>query len=66
MMTERFDGNAARQLDLVDERNRPIATRPARELPPARMRLLRKDIYNELARRRRQAQIAARHVVERD
>lgn len=61
----RFDGTAARQLELVDDYNRPIATRPARELPATSMRLLRKDIYVELARRRRRAQIDARHELDR-
>jgi len=62
---DRFDGTAARQLLLVDEAEHPISWREAQ--PPQRpnLRLLQKDIYAELARRRRRAQIAARHLVEK-
>jgi hypothetical protein len=60
---DRFDGNAVRQLILVDEGNAPIV-RPSRERPRPSLRLLQKDIYTELARRRRQAQIRARHLIE--
>jgi hypothetical protein len=59
----RFDGTAARQLDLVDDGNAPIVRREARVRRPA-LRMLRKDVYAELARRRRRAQIAARHLIE--
>ena len=61
---DRFDGTAARQLLLVDDAEQPIQWREAQ--PPARpnLRLLQKDIYAELAKRRRRAQIAARHLVE--
>jgi hypothetical protein len=59
----RFDGTAARQLDLVDDQNTPIAEpQPSRRRPS--LQLLRRDVYAELARRRRRAQIAARHQVE--
>jgi hypothetical protein len=60
----RFDGTAARQLDLLDDQQHPIAepVRPSRRRPD--LRLLRRDVYAELARRRRRAQIAARHRVE--
>jgi hypothetical protein len=62
---DRFDGTAARQLDLIDFDHsttppRIQAPRPARELPRANVRLLRRDVYAELERRRRRAQIAAR------
>jgi hypothetical protein len=59
-MNDRFDGTAARQLSLVDEGNTPIVKREGikREVP--RLRLLQKDIYAELTRRRHRAQIAAR------
>jgi hypothetical protein len=62
----RFDGTAVRQLDLLDdvtfEAPSPQARRPEPQRPT--LRLLRKDVYAELARRRRRAQIAARHEVE--
>jgi hypothetical protein len=61
----RFEGMAARQLALVDEGNTPIARRVLRERPKPSLRLLQKDIYAELTRRRRRAQIAARHLLER-
>jgi hypothetical protein len=60
-----FDGTSARQLDLLDDPEvRIVRPQPSDRLRPA-MRVLRKDIYAELARRRRRAQIAARHEVER-
>ena len=62
----RTHGTSARQLDLLDlaeassfPRPRPLPARPA-------LRLLRKDVYAELARRRRKAQIAARHELDRE
>jgi hypothetical protein len=57
----RVDGTAARQLDLLDEFEAPVfeGRRPRPERPA--LRLLRRDVYAELARRRRRAQIAARH-----
>jgi len=62
----RFHGTSARQLDLdlLDEAPAPRKARP--EPAPARpaLRLLRRDVYAELARRRRRAQIAARHLLE--
>jgi hypothetical protein len=66
----RIDGTSARQLDLdlmtddtdaVSQAFRPVPSEPAR---PA-LRLLRRDVYAELARRRRRAQIAARHELDR-
>ena len=65
----RFDGTAARQLDLLgDEPTAPRqdATKPEPLVRPAaaRIRLLQKDVYAELARRRRRAQIRARHLVD--
>jgi hypothetical protein len=60
----RFDGTAARQLELLDTRETPDrpAGRPTRRRPD--LRLLRKDVYAELARRRRRAQIHARHLLD--
>lgn len=61
---DRFDGTAARQLLLVDgEGEAPVVWRQAHPKPRPVLRMLRKDIYDELARRRRRAQIAARHLV---
>lgn len=57
---DRIDGTAARQLDLVDERNAPMVGRRR----PLNLQLLKKDVYAELERRRRRAQIAARHLLE--
>ncbi len=58
----RFERTAARQLDLLVGDDRPTAdrSRPARRRPD--LRLLRRDVYAELARRRRRAQINARHL----
>jgi hypothetical protein len=60
----RFDGTAARQLVLVDEENAPLEWREAPKRATPSLRLLQKDIYAELTRRRRRAQIAARHLIE--
>jgi len=68
------DGTSARQLDLdldltLDATGTvgPRASGFQRRPEPARhaLRLLRRDVYAELARRRRRAQIAARHELER-
>ena len=62
----RFDGTAVRQLDLLDDvafDAPPQARRPEPQRPT--LRLLRKDVYAELARRRRRAQIAARHEIDK-
>jgi len=63
----RFDGTSARQLELIEPE--PITGRTRRpangHLRPT-FRLLKQDVYAELARRRRRAQIAARHLVEKD
>lgn len=61
----RFDGTSARQLDLIDDEDQPIVGPALRERPMMQMRLLRKDIYAELTRRRRRAQIAARHELDK-
>ena len=60
----RFDGTAARQLDLIDDREAPRVPRRPQERSEARLRLLRKDVYAELTRRRRRAQIAARRALD--
>ena len=65
---DRFDGTAARQLnllaeveDILEQDEYPIPSKPA---PKRSLRLLQKDVYSELARRRRRAQIAARHLLD--
>jgi hypothetical protein len=61
----RTEGTSARQLDLLDEVPGPMF-RPRRPEPVRpTLRLLRKDVYAELARRRRRAQIAARHELDK-
>jgi hypothetical protein len=57
----RFDGTAARQLDLIDPDALPEPVKP-RPTRPA-LRLLKEDVYAEILRRRRRAQIAARHAL---
>jgi len=61
----RFDGTAARQLELLDFDQDGVSTARREEADSRRpaLRMLRKDIYAELARRRRRAQIAARHLL---
>ena len=64
MNRDRFEGTAARQLDLIDDVHpMPLRGRVHRPLPA--LRLMRRDVYAELARRRRRAQIAARHELEK-
>lgn len=61
----RTEGTSARQLDLLDDVPAP-AFRPRKvEVVRPTLRLLRRDVYAELARRRRRAQIAARHELEK-
>ncbi len=62
----RFDGTAARQLDMFEdvETARPATRQPDAVRRPE-LRLLKKDVYAELTRRRRRAQIAARHLIEK-
>jgi hypothetical protein len=67
----RFDGTAARQLDLLDAPIPPAGPQSSPQSPEAaanpaaaRIRLLQKDVYAELARRRRRAQIRARHLID--
>jgi hypothetical protein len=61
----RFDGTAARQLDLIDTTDEVrVPARGPRRPIPANIRLLKQDVYIELMRRRRRAQIAARHALE--
>jgi hypothetical protein len=64
----RFDGTAARQLafdTLIPEggARHAAARRFASPTPAPSLRLLQKDVYAELTRRRRRAQIAARRWV---
>lgn len=63
----RTEGTSARQLDLLDEVPEPAPTFRQPRPGPVRptLRLLRKDVYAELARRRRRAQIAARHELDK-
>ena len=65
----RIDGTSAHQLDL-DLLDDPVdAPRFGRRQPEQgrpTLTLLRKDVYAELARRRRRAQIEARHLLDRD
>jgi hypothetical protein len=63
----RFDGTAARQLDLLSEPEPMAPASVSRQLGPVRpnFKLLKQDVYAELLRRRRRAQIAARHALER-
>jgi hypothetical protein len=62
----RFDGTAARQLDMFGESDLP-REQDREGLEPRRpeLRLLKKDVYAELTRRRRRAQIAARHLLDK-
>ena len=60
----RFDGTLARQLDLVtDDRTLLVPRAPQGQVRPT-FRLLKQDVYAELTRRRRRAQIAARHALD--
>jgi hypothetical protein len=63
----RFDGTAARQLDLISftESSEPVAAPRVSDRSRPTFRLLKQDVYAELTRRRRRAQIAARHALER-
>ena len=65
----RFDGTAARQLDLIDYRQpakvAKVDRTPTEGARRPNFRLLKQDVYAEILRRRRRAQIAARHLAER-
>ncbi len=61
----RFDGTAARQLDLLPEPTAPASVHQASVPARPNFKLLKQDVYAELLRRRRRAQIAARHALER-
>jgi hypothetical protein len=61
----RFDGTSARQLDLLDDMDMLTVRRPVPDRTRPPMQVLRKDVYAELARRRRRAQIAARHELDK-
>jgi hypothetical protein len=60
MVMKRVDGTSARQLDLLDEPGVALPKPAGQPRPRPTLQLLRRDIYAELARRRRRAQIAAR------
>ena len=63
---DQIDGSAARQLSLLDDgQGSENRRRNAPDRPRTSLRLLRKDVYAELARRRRRAQIAARHLLDK-
>jgi hypothetical protein len=63
---DHIDGSAARQLSLLDEgQGSENRRRAAPDRPRTSLRLLRKDVYAELARRRRRAQITARHLLDK-
>jgi hypothetical protein len=64
MNKDLFDGTAARQLDLIDD-GRPMGPHGRVRRPAPSLRLIRRDVYAELAKRRRRAQIAARHELEK-
>lgn len=64
----RFDGTAARQLDLIDYRPATPVRKVRHQAPaPPRgfrdLRLLKQDVYAAIERRRRRAQIAARRAM---
>ena len=66
-----FDGTSARQLDLIDYRPATPVRKVQRGTgallsPRTDLRLLKQDVYAAIERRRRRAQIAARHAAERD
>jgi len=65
----RIDGTSAHQLDLLDletgQPDGPVFRRAEPEAGRQGLRLLRRDVYAELARRRRRAQMAARHELDR-
>jgi hypothetical protein len=65
---DRFEGTSARQLPLLPDDEEQFGeeyTVPVRPAAPKRsLRLLQKDVFTELSRRRRRAQIAARHLLE--
>ena len=62
---DHIDGTSARQLSLLDDDQTSKGQRPTTSRSRSSLRLLRKDIYAELARRRRRAQIAARHLLDK-
>ena len=63
---DRFDGTLARQLDLIEQEPAPRRESRITPVPAPRpsFRLLKQDVYAELTRRRRRAQIAARHALD--
>lgn len=63
---QRFHGTSPQQLVLVGDRpETAFMFMPARK-PASRLRLMQKDKYAELARRRHRAQIAARRLLRQD
>ena len=66
---DRFEGTAVRQLPLLPDEHDDYGEEysvPVRQEPKRSLRLLQKDVYTELSRRRRRAQIAARHLLDTD
>jgi hypothetical protein len=59
---QRFHGTAARQLVLIEDDGRGLPRVTPRTAAP-RIRLMQKDLYAELHRRRRRAQIEARRML---
>lgn len=62
--TQWFHGTAARQLVFIEPSTRPSASLRPSGVP--NIRLMQKDMYAELTRRRRRAQIAARQLLRKD
>jgi hypothetical protein len=50
---------------LLEDTDAPVFRPRRQEATRPTLRLLRKDVYAELARRRRRAQIAARHELDK-
>jgi len=53
MNRDRFDGTAARQLDLIHDAEPLVPRARTTRRPEASMRVLRRDVYAELAKRQK-------------